>query len=102
VAVAMPTRLHSLPNVPTSAEAGLPEFQMQGWNGLFAPKGTPQTAIDKLNKAMRTGVEKETYKKRLDELGAVTPSEEEMSPDYLARFVPQEIDKFRALLADGK
>jgi tripartite-type tricarboxylate transporter receptor subunit TctC len=102
VAVAMPARLHSLPNVPTSAEAGLPEFQMQGWNGLFAPKGTPQAAIDKLNKAMRTGVEKDGYKKRLDELGAVVPSEDEMSPDYLARFVPQEIEKFRALLADGK
>src|ERR1700710_3278167 len=35
-------RLPSLPDLPTSAEAGLPEFEAAGWNGLFTPKGTPQ------------------------------------------------------------
>ena len=98
----MAQRFAKLPDVPTTAEAGLPEFQMQGWNGLFAPKGTPQPAIDKLNKAMRAGVADAGYQKRLEELGAIAPSEEEMSPDYLGRFVPQEVEKFKNLLADGK
>ena len=40
-----------LPDLPTSAEAGLPEFEAQGWNGLFAPKGTPPAIIAKLNAA---------------------------------------------------
>ncbi|MEY9286769.1 tripartite-type tricarboxylate transporter receptor subunit TctC [Bradyrhizobium yuanmingense] len=46
-------RLATLPDLPTSAEAGLPEFEAQGWNGLFAPKGTPQAVIAKLNAARR-------------------------------------------------
>lgn len=102
VAIGMPLRLHSLPNVPTSAEAGLPEFQLQGWNGLFAPKGTPQPMIDKLNAALRKGVASEAYQKRLDELGALPPSDEEMSATYLKQFVPAEIEKFKGLLAEKK
>src|SRR4051794_3190394 len=102
VAIGMPRRLHSLPNVPTSIEAGLPEFQLQGWNGLFAPKGTPQPMIDKLNTALRQGVASEGYQKRLDELGALPPSDEEMSAAYLKQFVPAEIEKFKGLLAEKK
>jgi tripartite-type tricarboxylate transporter receptor subunit TctC len=102
VVVAMPSRLRSLPDVPTAAEAGLPEFQLQGWNGLFAPKNTPQPVLDRLNAALRNGVSSEAYRKRLDELGALPPSDEEMSAAYLSRFVPQEIEKFRKLLADKK
>jgi tripartite-type tricarboxylate transporter receptor subunit TctC len=102
VAIGMPQRLHSLPNVPTSIEAGLPEFQLQGWNGLFAPKSTPQPMIDKLNAALRQGVTSEGYQKRLDELGALPPSDEEMSAAYLKQFVPAEIEKFKAMLAEKK
>jgi tripartite-type tricarboxylate transporter receptor subunit TctC len=57
-------RLASLPDLPTSAEAGLPEFEAQGWNGLFAPKGTPPEIIAKLNAAARTAVESDAVKKR--------------------------------------
>ena len=48
-------RLATLPDLPTSAEAGLPEFEAQGWNGLFAPKGTPPAIIAKLNAAAQDG-----------------------------------------------
>ena len=100
VALAMPARLRSLPNVPTTIEVGLPEFQLQGWNGLFAPKGTPQPMIDRLNAALRKGVASDAYQKRLDELGSLPPNDEEMSPAYLKQFVPTEIEKFRKLLTD--
>jgi tripartite-type tricarboxylate transporter receptor subunit TctC len=102
IVVGMPSRLPILPNVPTAAEAGVPDFQIQGWNGLFAPHGTPQVAIDKLNAALRTGVKRPGYQKRLEELGALAPSDEEMTAAYLQRFVMQEIEKFRVLLSDGK
>ena len=101
-AIGMPSRLRSLPNVPTAAEAGLPEFQLQGWNGLFAPKGTAQPIIDKLNAALRKGVGSDAYQKRLDDLGALPPNDEEMSADYLRKFVPTEIEKFKNLLAEKK
>lgn len=102
VALASANRLASLPDVPTSAEAGLPEFQIQGWYALFAPKGTPAPIIATLNAALRKAVTNAEYQKRLDDLGSFVAPADEMSPDYLKAFVPREIEKFRKLLADGK
>ena len=102
IALAMPQRLRSLPNVPTTIEAGLPEFQLQGWNSLFTPKGTPAPVIAKLNAALRKGVSNEGYQKRLDELGSLPPSDEEMTPEYVRQFIPKEIEKFRKLLTETK
>jgi len=95
-------RLPHLLDVPTAAEAGLPQFEIQGWYALFAPKGTPPAILDKLNAAMRSGVANAEYQKRLEDLGSVPADGEEMTPAYMARFIPQEIEKFRKLLGDNK
>lgn len=100
--VATPQRLPSLPDVPTSAEAGLPAFQAQGWNAIFAPKGTPQPVIDKLNQALRTALASEKLHARFKELSSVLPASDEMSPEFVARMVPGEIEKYKVLLSDGK
>jgi tripartite-type tricarboxylate transporter receptor subunit TctC len=97
--ISSPVRLRTLPDVPTSAEAGAPDFQQQGWNGLFAPKGTPPAVIAKLNAALRAAVASEALQKRMDDLGSIPATDEEMSPDYVARLVPVEIEKYRKLLA---
>ena len=47
--VAVKNRLPVIPDVPTSAEQGLPDFQATGWNAMFAPKATPKPIVDKLN-----------------------------------------------------
>lgn len=98
--ISSPQRLKSLPDVPTSVEAGLPNFQQQGWNGLFAPKGTPQPVIAKLNAALRAAVANEAFARRMDDLGSLPATSEEMSPDYVRTLVPAEIEKFRKLLAE--
>jgi tripartite-type tricarboxylate transporter receptor subunit TctC len=95
-------RLRTLPDVPISSEAGLPEFQQQGWNVLFAPKGTPQPVLDKLNAALRKAVASDALQKRMDDLGSVPASEEELAPSYVARMVPAEIEKYRKLLGPPK
>ena len=102
LALASKVRLSHLPDVPTAAEAGLPAFDIQGWYALFAPKGTPAPVIAKLNAAMRGGVRNPDYLKRLDDLGSLPADDVEMTPSYLAQFVPQEIAKFKKLLSDGK
>ena len=102
MAVASNARLGNLPDVPTSAEAGLPEFQIQGWYALFAPKGTPAPVIARLNAALRKGVANKDYQKRLDDLGSFVAPDDEMTPDYLKAFVPREIEKFKKLLVDAK
>jgi tripartite-type tricarboxylate transporter receptor subunit TctC len=96
------TRVPALPDVPTAAEAGLPEFQQQGWNGLFAPKGTPEPVIAKLNAALREAVASEGFRKRMDELASLPAAGEELAPAYVTKLVPAEIEKFRALLGEAK
>lgn len=95
-------RLASLPELPTSAEAGLPEFEAQGWNGLFAPKGTPADVIAKLNAVAKTAVESEPVKKRFADLSTVAPSATEHTPEVLQQLVTRDVEKFKKLLADTK
>lgn len=98
--VATPQRLPSLPDVPTSAEAGLPAFQAQGWNAIFAPKGTPQPVINTLNEALRTALASERLHGRFKELSSVLPEKDEMSPEFVAKMLPVEIEKYKVLLSD--
>ena len=52
IAISGDTRAQALPQVPTMAEAGLPEFKIQGWTGIFAPAGTPKDIVDKTSAEM--------------------------------------------------
>ena len=54
-AIATPERSPALPDVPTTKEAGLPDYQVSAWNALFAPKGTPKEIVAKLNDALVEG-----------------------------------------------
>ena len=95
-------RLATLPELPTSADAGLPEFESQGWNGLFAPKGTPPELIAKLNAAARTAVESDAVKKRFADLSTVAPDANEHAPEVLQQLVTRDVAKYHKLLADQK
>ncbi|SEG19771.1 tripartite tricarboxylate transporter substrate-binding protein [Bosea lathyri] len=98
--VATPSRLASLPDVPTSQEAGLPAFQAQGWNALFAPKGTPEPVIARLNEALRTALSSATLQNRFKELSSIPPGADELAPSFVAAMVPREIEKYRLLLQE--
>ena len=93
-------RLATLPDLPMSAEAGLPEFEAQGWNGLFAPKGTPPGIVARLNAAARTAVESDAVKKRFADLSTVAPDAGEHAPEMLQQLVKRDVEKYRKLLAE--
>ena len=97
-AIATPERNPSLPNVPTTAEAGLPKFQAQAWNAMFAPKGTSPAIVASLNAAASKALDDETVKKRLLELGSVIPTPAERTPEALATLVKNEIAKWTPVL----
>ncbi|WP_128927242.1 tripartite tricarboxylate transporter substrate binding protein BugD [Bradyrhizobium guangxiense] len=97
-AIATPERNPSLPNVPTTTEAGLPKFQAQAWNAMFAPKGTSPAIIASLNAAASKALDDETVKKRLLELGSVIPTPAERTPEALATLVKNEIAKWTPVL----
>jgi len=92
--VAVPARLSVIPDVPTSIEQGLPEFQAVGWNALFAPKGTPKDIVDRLNTAGRAALNDDNAKKRLLELAVELPPESQTNPAGLREFVSNEIEKW--------
>ena len=71
-----PERNPALPNLPTTKEAGLPEFQVSAWNALFAPKGTPKPILEKLNAAAVQALDDENVRKRLLELGSEIPTKD--------------------------
>jgi tripartite-type tricarboxylate transporter receptor subunit TctC len=97
--LASESRLASLPDVPTAAEAGVPEFQAGGWNAIFAPAGTPADVIAALNKAVRKALTGELISGRYPGLGVFVPTDAEQSPEFLQKHVDIEIEKHRKLLA---
>jgi len=97
-AVGTPERNPALPNVPTSKEAGLPAFQAQAWNALFAPKDTPQPIVDKLTDALDKALDDEQTRKRLLELGSVLPGKAERGQQALASLVKSEIARWTPII----
>ncbi|MHC2439586.1 tripartite tricarboxylate transporter substrate binding protein BugD [Bradyrhizobium sp. USDA 4451] len=97
-AVATPERNPSLPDVPTTTEAGLPTFQAQAWNAIFAPKGTSPAIIATLNAATIKALDDDNVRKRLLELGSVIPAPTSRTPEALAALVKDEIAKWTPVL----
>jgi tripartite-type tricarboxylate transporter receptor subunit TctC len=97
-AVATAERNPALPDLQTTKEAGLPQFEVQAWNALFAPKGTPKAALDKLNAAVVKALDDENVRKRLLELGSVIPTKDERTPQALASVVKKEMERWSKVL----
>lgn len=78
----------SMPNVPTSAEAGLAGYEVESWFAVFAPAGTPAPVVTRLSAEIKTIVEREAYRKKMDEQGAFAAY---MDSATLAKFVDKEL-----------
>ncbi|HKG00836.1 MAG TPA: tripartite tricarboxylate transporter substrate-binding protein [Xanthobacteraceae bacterium] len=91
-----------LPNVPTTAEAGLPDFKLTVWYGLSAPKGTPAPVIHKLNQALAAAMDDPTVVKRFADLGYAVVPPAQRSPGYFDDFMRQEIDLWAKVLGGVK
>ncbi|HYE39640.1 MAG TPA: tripartite tricarboxylate transporter substrate binding protein [Ramlibacter sp.] len=99
LAVLSEKRSPALPDVPTTKEAGLPEFQVSAWNAIFAPKGTSPEVVKRLNDALQKALKDEGTRKRLLDLGADLTNTAATTPDGLAKFVQGEVARWRDVLA---
>ena len=97
-ATTTPKRLAPLPDVPTAEEAGLPGFQVAIWHGIYAPKGTPKEAIDKLTAALQKALADPNVKERFASLGTTPVSAEEATPDALKAKLASEIARWRPVI----
>ena len=91
-------RVQALPNVPTSAEAGLAGFQVTVWHGLYAPKGTPAEITTRLSGALQTALRDPRLIGRFAELGTTPVAQEMATPEAHRRFWQADIAKWRPII----
>jgi tripartite-type tricarboxylate transporter receptor subunit TctC len=98
IVVTAPARAPSMPKVPSSTEAGVPDLQTLAWTALFLPKGTPKPIVARVNAAVDGAMRDEAVIKSLAKLGADLPPPESRTPQVLATLVESEVAKWVPLL----
>lgn len=99
LAVTGKQRLPSLPNVPTTAEAGYPGVNATSWFAVFAPKATPQPVIDRLAADIKKVVEDPAFRKKAEEQGATA---DYMNPQQLAAMVKAEYGNWAQVVKSSR
>ena len=98
LALASDQRHPAFADIPTTAEAGLAGYKLDGWFALFAPAGTPQSIIDKLNAAMRKIAKTDAVKDRANQLGTVL---KDWSPAEMDKFAKSEVADWGKVIRDN-
>jgi tripartite-type tricarboxylate transporter receptor subunit TctC len=98
IAVMAPKRVPIIPELATTGEQGLAGVEATVWNGFFFPKGTPDAIVRAMNKAMNDMIEDSKIAKRLAELGLEIVPREQRTPEYLAKYLPQEVDRWNKVI----
>ena len=96
--IATAKRSAAMKDVPTTREGGLPEFEVSAWIALFAPKGTPQHVVGKLNEALVKALDDEGTRARLLDLGSEIPDRAGRAPDALQELVVREVARWTPVL----
>jgi tripartite-type tricarboxylate transporter receptor subunit TctC len=91
-------RIKSLPDQPTLAEQGLKGFDVVVWHGVYAPKGTPKDALDKLNAAVRAALKDPVVMQRMTELGAEFVPDSKLTPDGLRGWLRTETERWGTVI----
>jgi tripartite-type tricarboxylate transporter receptor subunit TctC len=97
-AIAADERSPTLPNVPTTKEAGLPEFKAMPWFALFAPKGTPRPILDRLSDALDKALDDQNVRRRFSDLGGYVPDKARRGQQALATLVKDEIARWAPII----
>jgi tripartite-type tricarboxylate transporter receptor subunit TctC len=96
-AIAAPERLSSLPDAPTTSEAGV-DFVFRAWNAMVAPKGTPKEIVGRLADALSKALDDPKVQERYDELGSSVPTADERGPAGLQKLVETEIARITPVI----
>lgn len=102
IAVAGTARSNVLPDVPTTAEAGLPEYQADAWTAIFAPANTPDDVSRRLNEAYSRALANPAVARRLNELGAVVPPPDQRTRTYLRKLVERDVKRWADVIAQAQ
>jgi tripartite-type tricarboxylate transporter receptor subunit TctC len=92
------TRVESLKELPTLAEAGLAGFEVVVWHGVYAPKGTPKPVVDKLVAALQAGIADPPFVQKMSELGSQVVSKDKATPEGLRKHLQDEINRWTPII----
>jgi tripartite-type tricarboxylate transporter receptor subunit TctC len=92
--VTAPNRLSVLPDVPTFAEAGLPEFEYDSWFGIMAPAGVPKAIVAKASQDIREVLQMADVKARFEPQGAVLVSN---TPEQFDQIIARDVERYSTL-----
>lgn len=97
-AVTSPKRLDVLKDVPTAVEAGLPDFEVGIWHGIYTPKGTPAEINERLSKSLQVALKDPNVGARFAELGTVPSSDADATPAALKAKLESEIARWKPVI----
>ena len=98
IVLAAGNRLDVRPDIPTTAESGMPELQVTVWHGLFAVNGTPPGRIETLSRALRAAVSSPAYIAKMRAVGVVPATEQQATPTALHQLLADEVARWRPLI----
>jgi len=101
LAVLSPERSSLMPDLPTANEQGLADINVITWTAFFLPKGAPKEAVDKLSAAAHEAMDTPAIKTRMLEIGVTGVAAERRTPEYLAKFVVEEIARWEGPIKGG-
>jgi tripartite-type tricarboxylate transporter receptor subunit TctC len=97
-AVTTPERVESLPDLPTTEEAGLEDLQVSVWHGLYVPAETPDEIVQKLTDALQVALQDQNVIDQLAELGSAPSSAEDATPEAHTQRLEEQIDLWRPII----
>jgi tripartite-type tricarboxylate transporter receptor subunit TctC len=98
IAVMAPRRAAITPDIATTGEQGLAGVEATVWNGFFFPKGTPKPIVDKMHDAIEKAIARPDIRQKMESLGLEILPPEQRTPAYLAKFLPQDIARWGAVI----
>ncbi|MFD1939289.1 MULTISPECIES: tripartite tricarboxylate transporter substrate-binding protein [Nonomuraea] len=100
-AVTTPERVKSLPDLPTTAEAGLPKLQVSVWHGLYVPAGTPQEVVQKLSEALKVALADQKVVDQMAKLGTAPVPAENATPQAHRAKLQEQLGTWAKVIADA-
>ena len=94
-------RVAAMQDVPSAREAGAPDYQLNVWNAVYAPKGTPKEALTRLVAALDGALEDPATAEKLGRLGATVPPKAQRGPDFLAKSIAHDIPFWAPILKEA-
>ncbi len=100
-AVTTPERIETLPDLPTTAEAGLEDLQVTVWHGLYVPAGTPEEVVSALNTALAAALQDQNVIDRLNALGTAPVPQDRVTPEAHRELLQSQTDLWRPIIEEA-